>query len=89
MYRLEVYVADKNGEMSLLNPKEIQSQVQFIMNDADRRSEEGGPGVNPGIFTSIKRAKWAEVGVEVALKSRCNFCLLIMTTKWVWNCFFC
>ena len=65
MYRLEVYAADKNGDKSLLTPKEIQAQIQIIMDDADKRTEENGPGINPGLFTAIDRSKWAQVGMSL------------------------
>ena len=62
MYKLDVYSADESGKLTLLTPKEIQSQIQFIMEDADSRSAEQGNGINPGIFTAAARSKWAQVG---------------------------
>ena len=61
MYKLEVYSEEKNGSTSLLSPKEIQTQIQFIMDDADKRVDENGCEVNPAIFTGIDRTKWAKV----------------------------
>jgi len=64
MYRVEVYAVDKKGNTSLLTPKEIQTQIQFIMDDADKRTEDKGSGINPGIFTAIDRTKWAKVVMQ-------------------------
>ena len=60
IYKLDTYVVDEHGQNSLLSPKEIQSQLQFIVDDADQKSNENEV-TNPCLFTSTHRTKWAKV----------------------------
>lgn len=60
MYKLNLFEADTDGKRSLLTPKEIQSILQFIVNDADEKSSQT-EFFNPGVFTTANRTTWATV----------------------------
>ena len=63
MYRLDIYSIDVAGNESLLTPREIQSKLEDIVKDASKRKAAAGTSqiVNPSIFTTTDRTRWAKV----------------------------
>lgn len=62
MYKVFLYAQDTSGKETLLTPRELQSQLEKIMSDADAKDQSADkPAINPSVFTTANRTRWAQV----------------------------
>nr|CAB3233592.1 carnitine O-palmitoyltransferase 1, liver isoform [Phallusia mammillata] len=72
MYRLDLFATDVNGKETILTPREIQTQLELLMKDAkDVETKSDKDILNPSIFTSTTRPRWAQIRKEL-LKNKIN-----------------